>query len=75
MIAGHWQTEALHVVERYRRTWYGTVAYEAVVEDPNVFATPARYAGDLVLHAEWEIGEYICAENAKDYAALFEAPQ
>ena len=31
-----------------------------------------RYAGNLVLHPEWEIGEYICAENAKDYHELFE---
>jgi hypothetical protein len=75
LIAGHRHTEALHVVERYRRTAFGEIAYEAVVEDPNVFATPVQYAGNLVLHPEWEIGEYICAENAKDYAELFEAPQ
>lgn len=40
-----------------------------------MFAAPVRCAGDLVLHPEREIGEYICAENAKDYAELFEAPQ
>lgn len=74
LIAGHRHTEDLHVVERYRRTSYGVIAYEATAEDPNVFATPVVYRGDLVLHPEWEIGEYICAENAKDYAELFEAP-
>jgi hypothetical protein len=75
LIAGHRHTEDLHVVERYRRTSYGAIAYEATVEDPNVFAAPVVYRGELVLHPEWEIGEYICAENAKDYAELFEAPQ
>jgi hypothetical protein len=70
MIAGVKHTEALHVVERYRRTAYGTIAYEASVEDPNVFAKPVRYAGNLTLHPEWEIGEYICAENNKSYREL-----
>jgi hypothetical protein len=72
LVAGHRHTEAMRVVERYRRTSYGAIAYEATVEDPNVFAAPIRYAGALVLHPEWEIGEYICAENPKDYAELFE---
>jgi hypothetical protein len=70
-IAGHRHTEAMHVVERYRRTGYDAVEYEATVEDPNVFAEPIRYAGDLVLHPEWQIGEYVCAENNKDYGELF----
>ncbi|HVY65456.1 MAG TPA: hypothetical protein VHH11_11610 [Gammaproteobacteria bacterium] len=70
LIAGVKHTEALHVTERYRRTDFGTIAYEAVVEDPAVFAKPVRYAGNLTLHPEWEIGEYICAENNKTYSEL-----
>jgi hypothetical protein len=70
LIAGVKHTEALHVVERYRRTAYGTIAYEATAEDPNVLAKPVRYAGNLTLHPEWEIGEYICAENNKAYTEL-----
>jgi hypothetical protein len=70
-IAGHGHTEAMHVIERYTRTSVDTIEYEASVEDPNVFAEPVRYAGKLVLHPEWEIGEYVCAENNKDYAELF----
>jgi hypothetical protein len=72
LVSGHRHTEDLHVVERYRRSSYGAIAYEATVEDPNVFATAVKYAGELILHPEWEIGEYICAENPKDYAELFE---
>jgi hypothetical protein len=67
LVAGFRHTEDLHVVERYRRDSLGAIAYEATVEDPNVFATPVKYAGNLVLHPEWEIGEYICAENNKTY--------
>jgi hypothetical protein len=70
-VSGYLHTEDMHVVERYRRTSAGTVEYQASVEDPNVFAEPVRYAGALTLHPEWEIGEYVCAENNKDYAELF----
>jgi hypothetical protein len=73
VVAGFRHTEQLHVVERYRRTQYDTIAYDATVEDPNVFAVPLKYSGNLALHPEWEIGEYICAENAKDYAELLPA--
>jgi hypothetical protein len=72
VIAGVKHTEDLHVVERYRRTAFDTIAYEATVEDPNVFAAPVRYAGSLALHPEWEIGEYICAENNKNYKELLQ---
>jgi hypothetical protein len=73
VIAGHRHTEDLRVTERYRRTGYETIEYEALVEDPNVFAAPLRFAGTLTLHPEWEIGEYVCTENDQDYDALFEA--
>jgi hypothetical protein len=72
VVAGHRHTEDLRVVERYRRTAYATIEYEAVVEDPNVFAAPLRFAGALTLHPEWEIGEYVCTENDQDYEALFQ---
>jgi hypothetical protein len=70
LVAGFRHTEDLHVVERYRRDSFGAIAYEATVEDPHVFATPLKYTGNLVLHPEWEIGEYICAENNKTYEWL-----
>ncbi len=73
VIAGHRHTEDLRVTERYRRTAYETIDYEAVVEDPNVFAEPLRYSGTLTLHPEWEIGEYVCAENNQDYDELFDS--
>jgi hypothetical protein len=72
VVAGHRHTEELRVVERYTRTAYDTIAYEASVTDPNVFAEPVRYSGTLTLHPEWEIGEYVCAENNQDYDELFE---
>ena len=72
VIAGYRHTEDLAVIERYRRTAFDTIEYEAAVSDPNVFAEPVRYSGTLTLHPEWEIGEYVCAENNQDYDELFE---
>lgn len=72
LVAGHRHTEALRVTERYRRTAVDAIEYEALVEDPNVFASPVRFAGTLTLHPEWEIGEYVCTENDQNYDALFE---
>lgn len=72
VIAGHRHTEDLRVVEHYRRTAYDTIAYDAYVSDPNVFAEALHYSGTLTLHPEWEIGEYVCAENNQDYDELFE---
>jgi hypothetical protein len=72
VVAGYRHTEELRVVERYTRTAYGAIEYEASVTDPNVFAEPVRYSGTLTLHPEWEIGEYVCAENNQDYDELFE---
>jgi hypothetical protein len=72
VIAGYRHTEELRVVERYTRTAYDTIAYEAAVSDPNVFADPVRYSGTLTLHPEWEIGEYVCTENNQDYDELFD---
>jgi hypothetical protein len=72
IVAGYRHTEQLRVIERYTRVSYDTIAYEAFVADPNVFAEPVHYSGTLTLHPEWEIGEYVCAENNQNYDELFE---
>jgi hypothetical protein len=65
-------TTAYHVVERYRRTAYDQISYEATIEDPNVFARPWKEIATFRLHPEWQIQEYVCEENNHDYKALFE---
>jgi hypothetical protein len=72
VVAGYRHTEDMTVTERYRRTAFDTIQYDAYVSDANVFAEPVHYSGTLTLHPEWEIGEYVCAENNQDYDELFE---
>ncbi len=73
VIAGYHHTTAYHVVERYRRTSYDTISYVATVEDPNVFSAPWKYGGTLRLHPEWDLQEYVCEQNNKDYHELLPA--
>jgi hypothetical protein len=65
-------TAAYHVIERYRRTAYDKLSYEATIEDPNVFAAPWKVAGTMTLHPEWQIQEYVCEENNHNYKELFD---
>jgi len=65
-------TSAYHVIERYRRTAYDKLSYEATIEDPNVFVAPWKVAGTLTLHPEWQIQEYVCEENNHNYKELFD---
>jgi hypothetical protein len=65
-------TSAYHVIERYRRTAYDKLSYEATIEDPNVFVAPWKVAGTMTLHPEWQIQEYVCEENNHDYKELFD---
>jgi hypothetical protein len=71
-IGGFRHTTAYHVIERYRRTAYDKISYEATIEDPNVFTGPWTEAGTLTLHPEWDIQEYICEENNHVYKELFD---
>jgi hypothetical protein len=71
-IGGFHHTSDYHVVERYRRTSFDVLQYEATIDDPNVFATPRRYGGALQLHSEWQIQEYVCEENNQNYRELLD---
>jgi hypothetical protein len=72
-ITGYRTTEALHVVERFRRPNLGTLEYEAVIEDPNVFAGPWLITRTFPFLPEHNrVDEFFC-ENNRDYKPLFGA--
>jgi hypothetical protein len=45
--AGDYHSDALHVVERFKRTGPDTIAYEATIEDPKVLTKPFRISMPL----------------------------
>ncbi len=68
---GFRHTEALHVVERFRRIAYDKLGYQATIEDPNVFEKPWVVDRVFPLRQDLEkIDEFVC-ENNEDYSKYF----
>jgi hypothetical protein len=66
-------TESLKTVERFRRARFGTLEYEIVIDDPNVFAGPWRITRTFpFLQEHKRVDEFFC-ENNRDYKPLFGA--
>jgi hypothetical protein len=63
-------TEKLHLIERFTRTDYYTLKYEATIDDPGAYTEP--WTGGWIL--EWrdaELYEYVCQENNRDPEHMF----
>jgi hypothetical protein len=70
-INGYKHTDALHIVEKFRRADYDTLQYEATMEDPNVLAKPWIVSRSFALRPEMaRVDEFVC-ENNQDYSKLF----
>jgi hypothetical protein len=71
---GNKHSESLHIVEKFKRTAYNTIEYEATLEDPEVFVAPWSAARQFSLRPDLRrIDEFVCEAN-KDYSALFTTP-
>ena len=66
--AGNYHSDALHVVERYRRTSPDVIAYEATIEDPNVFTRPWKISMPLYRRQETnaQILDFKCVEFVEE---------
>ena len=62
-IRGIYQSEALHVVERFTRVDEDTIQYAVTIEDPNVFTRPWTVAIPLTRDPGYQIFEYSCHEG------------
>jgi hypothetical protein len=62
-IKGIHESEALHVVERFRRVDANTISYEVTVNDPNVYSAPWKVSMPLTMDANYLIYEYACHEG------------
>jgi hypothetical protein len=67
---GHPSTEALHVVEKFRRPDYLTLAYEATIEDSKAYTKPWTTSFKVPFRPGWDLLEYVCLENNKDLQHL-----
>jgi hypothetical protein len=62
--SGNFHSDKLHVVERYTRTSPDVIAYEATMEDPNVFTRPWKISMPLYRRQEKnaQILDFKCVE-------------
>jgi hypothetical protein len=64
--AGHPQSEALRLVERYTRRDFGHLSIQITVDDPTYYSAPWTVTQEHSLMADDELLENICLENEKD---------
>jgi hypothetical protein len=76
---GHWlsvnglvRTSQLHLVERFTRTDYNTLRYEASIDDPGAYTREWTVAWNLNWGPGQELNEFFCVENNK-YPSLYPA--
>ena len=65
---GHPHSDQLRVVQRFTRTDDRHIAYEININDPKLFTKPWKNVRTFTLRPDWEILEYSCEENNKDFA-------
>jgi hypothetical protein len=63
---GHPHSEAMRLVERYRRRDFGHLDVDITIDDPKMYTKPFSIKVTHLLQADSDILEYFCAENEKD---------
>jgi hypothetical protein len=65
-VAGHPATDALHLIERFRRRDFGHLDIQLTIDDPKAYTKPWTAAWEIQFDADTELLEYVCNENEKD---------
>ncbi|HWF14035.1 MAG TPA: hypothetical protein VG272_09900 [Candidatus Acidoferrales bacterium] len=56
-------SDAMHLTERIRRVNHDTLVDEYTIDDPKAYTKPWKAQRTFVLKPDWQIQEYVCAEN------------
>jgi hypothetical protein len=77
--AGNFQSERLHVVERYTPISPDAIRYEATIEDPQLYTRPWKMSMPIYrrLEKDAQLVEYKCVEFAEElmYGHLVKPPR
>ena len=65
---GHPHSDALHVIERFRRADAGHLDVEVTIDDPKAYTKPIIYTQKQTLVPDEDLLEYFCSDNEKDVA-------
>ena len=68
--AGRPHSDALHLIERFRRKDFGHLDIVMTFDDPKAYTRPWSVTEDAHLMADTDLLEYICSEDEKDFQHL-----
>ncbi len=57
------RTSLLHLTERFTRTNYNTLRYEATIDDPGAYTRPFKIGWNIAWGPNQELAEVVCVEN------------
>ncbi len=63
---GHPHSDALRVVERFRRRDFGHMDIQITIDDPKAYRRPLTYTQGQVLMPDTDLLELVCNENERD---------
>ena len=72
--AGKPTTDALHVIERFRRKDFGHMDIQITIDDPKAYTKPWTVTEQARLMPDTELMEFICNENNLDLEHLKTRP-
>jgi len=64
---GHPHSDQMKITETYRRTDANHITYEVIIDDPQTYTKPWKNTRTFTLRRDWDIMEYSCEENNKDF--------
>lgn len=63
-------TDALHVIERFRRNDFGHMQIQITIDDPKAYTEPWTVSEQARLLPDTELMEFVCNENNRDLEHL-----
>jgi hypothetical protein len=60
---GHPHTDALHVIERFRRRDFGHIEIQITIDDPKAYTRPWTVGINLQFAADTELLEFVCEDR------------
>ena len=68
--AGHPESDAMIITERFRRRDFGHMDMAMIIDDRKMYTRPWTINAEFILQADTELLEFICEENERDSAAI-----
>jgi hypothetical protein len=68
--SGHPHSDALRIIERFRRSSLGRMEIQITIDDPKAYTKPWSVTQQLAFQPDTELLEYICNENNKYFEII-----